>query len=217
MPTMIDLTCDLCQSPFQRTKSEYGGSLKRGQSKFYCSPACAADGSKVPSPEASCLKCATTFTVKQGHKGQLYCSRKCSNQVLADSRRKPPKARRVCSTCSRRTTLPDRCRLCRADFRTLDEVGFKYGSASDRASIIRDHSRKNYLRSVEGTPECEFCGYTTHVQVCHIRPVKDFPPSATLAEVNHRSNLVGLCPNHHWELDHGFLLIQEGIVSRPKV
>jgi hypothetical protein len=49
------------------------------------------------------------------------------------------------------------------------------------------------------------CGYSRHVDVCHLRPVASFPPSATIAEVNAQDNLAAFCPTHHWELDAGLL------------
>ena len=49
---------------------------------------------------------------------------------------------------------------------------------------------------------CEACGYSKHVEVCHVVAVKDFPETATVAEINAPENLRVLCPNCHWELDH---------------
>jgi hypothetical protein len=45
--------------------------------------------------------------------------------------------------------------------------------------------------------------------VCHRRDVADFPDTATVREINALSNLVGLCPTHHWEFDNGCL--DEGV------
>ena len=52
---------------------------------------------------------------------------------------------------------------------------------------------------------CAVCGYDAHYEVCHIRPITDFHPPDFVAQVNELSNLVALCPNHHWEFDHGKL------------
>ena len=49
------------------------------------------------------------------------------------------------------------------------------------------------------------CGYDAHYEVCHIRPITDFQPPDFVAQVNELSNLMALCPNHHWEFDHGKL------------
>ena len=51
------------------------------------------------------------------------------------------------------------------------------------------------------------CGYDKHVECCHIKAVSDFPDTALLGEVNAPGNLVLLCRNCHWELDHGLLVL----------
>ena len=51
--------------------------------------------------------------------------------------------------------------------------------------------------------QCCRCGYSKHVETCHVIGVMDFPDTATLGEINALSNLLGLCPNCHWEFDHG--------------
>jgi len=57
-----------------------------------------------------------------------------------------------------------------------------------------------------GSPAaCQICGYSLHVEIAHRRPVSDFPDSATMKEINDIANLIILCPNHHWEFDHGLL------------
>lgn len=53
--------------------------------------------------------------------------------------------------------------------------------------------------------ECANCGYDKTVNVCHIKAVSDFDDEATIGEINALSNLIGLCPNCHWEYDHGIL------------
>lgn len=52
---------------------------------------------------------------------------------------------------------------------------------------------------------CAACGYKIHVELCHKKPISKFPKTATLGEINHPSNVVQLCPNHHWEFDNGLL------------
>jgi 5-methylcytosine-specific restriction endonuclease McrA len=52
---------------------------------------------------------------------------------------------------------------------------------------------------------CPVCGYAIHVELCHKIPISKFPKTATLGEVNHPSNIIQLCRNHHWEFDHGIL------------
>jgi len=71
-------------------------------------------------------------------------------------------------------------------------------------SHARGHARKHALSSAI-PHRCTVCGYTTHVQVCHIKALSEFPESASTAEINSDYNLTYLCPNHHWEFDNGYL------------
>jgi hypothetical protein len=52
---------------------------------------------------------------------------------------------------------------------------------------------------------CAVCGYSKTVQVCHRSGIGESDSSALIAEINDPRNLVLLCPNHHWEMDHGCL------------
>lgn len=71
------------------------------------------------------------------------------------------------------------------------------------ASKIYHESGKDY--------KCAVCGYDKHVEIAHIKAVSDFPETSTVAEINDINNLIGLCPNHHWEYDNGLLDLKEYI------
>ncbi|MFZ8310550.1 HNH endonuclease [Staphylococcus aureus] len=51
------------------------------------------------------------------------------------------------------------------------------------------------------------CGYAKHYEVCHIKAINQFDSNTRLSEVNDINNLVALCRNCHWELDHGLISI----------
>ena len=53
--------------------------------------------------------------------------------------------------------------------------------------------------------KCAICGYDKHIEVAHIKAVSEFDDNATVGEINAITNLIGLCPNHHWEYDNGLL------------
>ena len=53
--------------------------------------------------------------------------------------------------------------------------------------------------------KCAICGYDKHIEVAHIKAVSEFDDNATIGEINAITNLIGLCPNHHWEYDNGLL------------
>ena len=71
-------------------------------------------------------------------------------------------------------------------------------------STIQKIARKTYFENTK-EPKCAICGYSNHVEVAHIKAVSDFDDNATIKEINSVDNLIGLCPNHHWEYDHGIL------------
>ena len=40
---------------------------------------------------------------------------------------------------------------------------------------------------------------------CHIKDISIFNKNTNISIVNHPSNIIGLCKNHHWELDNNKL------------
>lgn len=71
-------------------------------------------------------------------------------------------------------------------------------------SSIQKIARKTYFENTK-EPKCAICGYSKHVEVAHIKAVSEFDDNTTIKEINSLSNLIGLCPNHHWEYDNGML------------
>lgn len=71
-------------------------------------------------------------------------------------------------------------------------------------SAIQKIARQVYLES-NPSPKCAVCGYSNHVEIAHIKAVSEFDGDAEIKEINSVDNLIGLCPNHHWEFDHGML------------
>jgi 5-methylcytosine-specific restriction endonuclease McrA len=67
---------------------------------------------------------------------------------------------------------------------------------------IRQHARAVAKNNGFLNAPCAKCGYTYHTQICHIKPIKLFTDSSLVVEINDMTNLVQLCPNCHWELDH---------------
>ena len=79
----------------------------------------------------------------------------------------------------------------------------KYYWQAARSSI--QHLARRAFFETTPSPKCAICGYDKHVEVAHIKPVSGFSDEATMREINSFSNLIGLCPNHHWEFDNGLL------------
>jgi hypothetical protein len=159
-----------------------------------------------------CINCAVDTT------NPKFCGRKCAatynNKMFPKRRRK--RLIPNCSKCGKPAKY--RRKLCE-DCLSVDWTTVPLGDnlkLGDHARI-RAHSRYSYIKA--GRPlVCFVCGYSTFCEVCHIEPVSSFPSTATIATVNAQTNLVCLCKNHHWELDHGVLNksdIQELNLSTP--
>ena len=150
----------------------------------------------------TCLHCgAQTANAK-------YCCRSCANRVngrLFPSRKRIERNCKHCGTAltTRRTTC-DSCNPSLIDWRTVPLAQLKGKALQQYAAQIRSLARVAYRKS--NRPKmCAVCGYATHYEVCHIKPINGFGPTDFVADVNELANLVALCRNHHWEFDHGLL------------
>lgn len=88
--------------------------------------------------------------------------------------------------------------------RTKEELFKNRKNWQSASSAIRKHARRIYAKN-NSIRKCSVCSYSNYFEICHIKQVSDFPGSATMGEINKIENLIALCPNHHWDLDHGLL------------
>lgn len=122
----------------------------------------------------------------------------------------------TCGCGHKKQRRAKRCRACaitvqrqERDSRTIGSIREYYigiekkrlGSVSHTiATLVRKHART--LAAEQAREKvCRVCGYSTYVELCHIKPISEFPDEATLLEINGPENTVYLCPNHHKELD----------------
>lgn len=195
----IQLVCDHCHVTFTTTLGRYNHSIKRDQTKHFCSRSCSTLYRKIIHL-STCKVCSIDFTPTKGAKG-IYCSRKCSNTDLAKRRVQKHQRR----TVKQNPKAPSDRKLWDTKTTTLQDWREKY-SPSQYHAKIRGNSRQIY--KVEGKPlACAVCGYTNFVDIAHIREVRDFPMGTLISEVNNINNLVALCPNHHHELDGGLIRV----------
>jgi len=138
-------------------------------------------------------------------KNPKFCSKSCSAKFTNKThpKRKPEgscekcgvsitTSRKFCSKCTTKNKISKQ---------TISEVLYGgNGHRSNRYSYIRWHAKKSVKNREK---KCEHCGYNKHVEICHIKPIKEFPINSLLEEVNSPDNLILLCPNCHWEFDHG--------------
>jgi hypothetical protein len=179
--------------------------------RYYANPKCCAYCNQIiPVPDG----------VKTWHvRIKQFCTRKCANtfnnrQRIGQPREKRRRSRTKpiqvsnCQLCGAEVTSRSKvrkyCNNCRNSLpqTTKGELLARTSNWQSANSIIRKQARHLFLRSGRELA-CQVCGYAIHVNIAHIRAVSAFPDAATIAEINNLDNLAALCPNHHWEVDHG--------------
>lgn len=182
-------------------------------------------------PKVSCSRCDVVFTkvksqIEKSKSGRHFCSRICSasfnNKGVA--RNKP--VLRNCNLClgnfeninghRSRSRCPDcvngfptffEMRRNNLENLTIGEVKNKFRSKEKHPSWKNHYARclnRSWNKELIRKP-CYVCNYELHVELCHIKAISDFDDSATIGEVNDKSNIVQLCRNCHWEYDNGLL------------
>ena len=152
-----------------------------------------------------CLYCRSPLLVSmddlrpktfQAAKRRKFCNHSCA-QTYTNLRRerKPPKTRGI----SRR-------RIGFAYLNTMSKGELFANRKNWQAARSTIRQQASYVYELSGKPKtCFVCAYNRHTEVCHRKPVNQFAGSVMVSEINHLDNLVALCRNHHWELDHGIL------------
>lgn len=172
----------------------------------------------IPLHEVICPICRNPFMQKTS--SQKFCSRNCSakNSNTVSPKRKKQK---LCPDCKEPILSSkrycDKCVLKRKEGRnkvysetTLSKLEYKKGT--NRYGVIRQNAQwimRDLLKI------CSICGYDKHAEICHRRPIKDFAKDTKISEINDPTNLVLLCPNCHWELDHGIIKMVGGDGIEP--
>lgn len=115
--------------------------------------------------------------------------------------------KRFCDSCLKRHRAKSNGNTYIGD-RTKGEVFQEAKSWTHARTPIVKHAKKVFDDSLK-KDICVECGYSLHIQVCHLKQVKDFSDDTLVSEINHIDNLVALCRNHHWEMDNGYLKVEE--------
>lgn len=151
-----------------------------------------------------CKRCRSLINVEgkqkiQSVRKKKFCNRSCAaslNNSLKPKRLKIYKKREIKKSAFERF-VASRSRLRNI---TKGELLKRHGSWQGYRSTIQKDARKVF--TIYGKRECNVCKYEKHVEIAHVKSVSSFPNSATINEINDPSNLVALCPNHHWEFDN---------------
>lgn len=232
---MKEVTCYICGQLFLKQKGDISTAIRRGQSKFYCSKICFDSRIKKPKDIIlECYICNKIFSKPindykkslRMDKAIFVCSHSCAN--------KPPRKRMtpkgLCYDCgnpcgSKQNRSKVRCNLCKnrrkqdsknqflvlentmlQDVQSTIQKTYNFKNIYAIHRKIREHSR--FIFQTSGKPKiCAKCGYSLHVEISHIIPVKKFKETDTLGVINNIDNLIALCKNCHWEFDHNIFSI----------
>lgn len=151
---------------------------------------CAFCSKETNNPKYCCRSCSAKDTNKKFKKRKL--TKKCLNcgELVVSSRDKCPKCIMLTTSVLDNSTL----------FDIQDRLAVKGKHPSWKNAVLRQHCRKV---NKDRLKQCQNCGYSKHVECCHITPVSSFPLSATLQEINTPDNVYVLCRNCHWEQENG--------------
>jgi hypothetical protein len=146
-------------------------------------------------------------------KNRRFCSKSCTAKMTNTYVVKRKKKVWLCEVCgkiiSKQSSM---CKGCYCKSKIFKESGnktigmFHTTHARHRHQHIRNHAH-NVMKFYGIPKQCVQCGYSLHVELCHIKDICKFDKKAMLSEVNSLNNLAYLCRNHHWELGNGFLTI----------
>ena len=153
-----------------------------------------------------CIDCGKETT------NPRFCSRPCAARNYNRNRIK----KKTCQACeakiSWQKTYCDDCKAqgCRktvngilTDNCTLREVIYTHHHKSSAFALVRTRARAKAKNN--GMTACAICGYNKHVEVSHRKPISEYDLDTLVSEINSLSNIWPLCPNHHWEFDHGLI------------
>lgn len=156
---------------------------------------CKTCGKDTPNHYFCSRSCAATFNNKRSPKRKkTQTCKTCGTPISRD--------RTYCLPCWNQSVVTRTSNLTIGEYQSRPSVADKHPSW--RNAHIREFARRWHK---DKTQACQVCGYSKHVEIAHIRPLASFDQSAKLSEVNSPNNVVGLCPNCHWEFDNGWLVV----------
>lgn len=193
----VEVSCGLCKVSYKTTKRSLYMAVKTGQSAVYCKD-CKHRASVLTrgNEEQILVPCGTCGKeikkrpkdIKNSVSTKVFCSQSCAakynnanSELLKASRKVKTKTCKTCSTLifSDATYCLD-CfnlfRLGELENKTKGELLELYGRYGFH-SRIRGHA-KTVMKNTGKKKVCSSCGYSKHVEVCHIKDVKDFTNDA---------------------------------------
>jgi len=204
---MIELECPVCLKKFKRSLSHYNQNIKRGRSNC-CSINCASilSGRKQgfsPSISTLCSECHKPI-IKPYYQfiknKNNFCSMSCSG-IYNNRIRNLNKPKKIKSIVKKELINS------KTFFAANYSKEYLFSSSKNWQSArttIRKHAALVFKES-KVEKKCFFCGYDKTIEIAHIKSVSSFTKDSLIRDINSPNNIIALCPNHHWEFDHGLI------------
>lgn len=215
--------CIKCDHPFQEINIINGKKVRlRNRNKcLNCLPYKSKIDRTVKYIKLKCKNCDKSITktiAEYKRTNNHFCSRSCA--ATYNNKNITRKLTKKCKNCSTLIYASNiYCPNCIKKGKHLRNNGFiednclgdyQHRSDANRYRAIRDHARKITSKRIQ---KCHICDYDKNVETCHIKDIKDFSQGTKIREINDPFNLVLLCRNHHWELDHDILSVIKWTLS----
>lgn len=198
--------CKECKTFFKKLVKEI---RKTKTNNHFCSRSCSSKFNnriyKKRKPEGSCKNCNCQISTSL-----IYCNN-CFLEYKNNKKKKKKnkiktKIIKKCIDC-KSICRGKRCYKCYIKYSknlqndsTFSECIYKDIHRASAYAKIRSRARQ--MARKLGLNTCAHCGYNKHVEIAHIKSIKDFDLDAKISEINHINNIIPLCPNCHWEFDN---------------
>jgi hypothetical protein len=206
---MIELECPICLKKFKRCLTHYNQNIKRGRTNC-CSTKCASLYScKLRGFNQGvcglCLECHkpiikmySQFIKSKNH----FCSRSCSGYYNNRMRNlnKPKKIKSIIKKA------PITSETFYASNYSKEYLFLNSKNWQSARTTIRKHAALVFEES-KIEKKCFYCGYDKTIEIAHIKSVSSFSKDSLIKDINALNNIIALCPNHHWEYDHGLITL----------
>lgn len=155
------------------------------------------------------------ITCNKETKNPKFCSKTCS----AKHNNKIPKRKKklyFCFKCNSiikyRNKFCDNCNPFKVNWTKVKYKDLICNRKYQKNSRIRELARKIIFK-LNIPKKCSVCDYDKHIEVCHIKPISSYPEDTLISIINNLTNLILLCPNHHWELDNNLLFLDSPFLA----
>ncbi len=200
---MPEYKCSMCDY-----KSSVRGHILRHISK---KNRCSDDINKLSvieiKMEIKCEYCNKLYTFKSNlHRHQKTCENKKENyeEEIKNLKEKLATVEAICKDlCDINKKYEELKKINEKNEKIIDSIvktATKKILGNTPVETIRSQARKKY-KDLFKNMKCVHCKHEGSTQVCHIKAISEFDKFSEVEEINKMSNLIGLCPNCHIDLD----------------